>query len=239
MASPLVLAQAEAIDIRAVNVSGLPDRPITLKVQVLGVNKETGRLILFHGVPDGVKLNVGGFFGNFWAVNSKVIEQLNLTAPPGFSGSFTVNVVPSGVSPAAMRPASFTVTVGEPQTTQTAAPPRLNPAAPPALPPAPSLLPAPVSRKPISNEAALMARAAGLFRKGDVSAARVTFEFLASQGSAAAAFAMAETYDPDVLRQLVIKGLEASPEKAEQWYEIAYNLGDDKARERINALARR
>lgn len=227
ISSALVPVQADSADIRAANVTGLPGQPIPLKIEVTGTGA-AGKLILLHGVPEGTKLNVGGFFGSFWAVNSRVIDQLTLTPPANFSGSFTVSVVRSGVNPQTARPASFTVTVGEPQATQTAAPPRLAPA--PA---------APAARKPIANEAMLMGRASDLFKKGDVSAARVIYEFLASQGSAAAAFAMGETYDPAVLRQVVIKGLEASPERAEHWYEIAHNLGSNGARDRINALATR
>ena len=51
-------------------------------------------------------------------------------------------------------------------------------------------------------------------QSGDVSGARAVFETLALQGSAAGAMALGETYDPLVLRTLVIKGLEADPEKA-------------------------
>ena len=84
-----------------------------------------------------------------------------------------------------------------------------------------------------------MARAKTLLGSGDVSGARAIFETLALQGSAAGAMAMGETYDPVVLRTMVVKGLEPDPEKARKWYLKAEALGGPDARSRLNELARR
>jgi hypothetical protein len=63
------------------------------------------------------------------------------------------------------------------------------------------------------------------FEAGDVAAARLFFRRAASAGNAAAAIAMGATYDPDVLTQLFIRGIEANAQEAQRWYERARDMG--------------
>jgi hypothetical protein len=231
----LVKTEGEALDFRARDVAGPPGRPIPLKIDVPdGEDTETGKLFIFSGLPQGVTLNPGGNFGDFWAVNASVVKDLTLTAPPNFSGTFTVLITRSRNQATAAQSASITVTIGQPDTTPTASaaptfperqePPAKVGAGARAVPP---------------NEQMLMSRADATFKKGDVSGARVIYEYLAMQGSAMAAMAMGETYDPLVLNKLVIKGLTPDAAKARQWYEKAEQLGSGDARTRLNALAAR
>jgi TPR repeat protein len=56
------------------------------------------------------------------------------------------------------------------------------------------------------------------------------------KGDPEAAIAMAETYDPVILGQLYIRGLQPDEAKAAAWYQKAMQLGDAMAKTRLNAL---
>jgi hypothetical protein len=89
-----------------------------------------------------------------------------------------------------------------------------------------------------SEIAAKMKIGADLMANGDVAAARMMFERAAEAGEAAAAFALAETYDPLVLRTLRLRGAIApDPALARRWYEKARDLGSSAAPERIARLS--
>jgi hypothetical protein len=250
---PIVLAQAQPANFKASNISGPAGKPIPLKIDMLGAGeKDSGQLFVFTGLPDGVTLHPGGNFGDFWAVNASVIDELALTAPPEFSGTFTIWITRGRKQENTAQSASITVAIGQPTTTPTAAiavAPAPDPTPKEAAPaPTPREVTPPAPREAVTttarpragglpNEAMLITRADESFAKGDVAGARVIYEYLAIQGSSAAAMAMGETYDPLVLAKLVVKGLDADPKKAEQWYGKAEELGSQEARSRLNALA--
>jgi hypothetical protein len=102
--------------------------------------------------------------------------------------------------------------------------------------------PSPAARPPASADdaseiAAKMKIGAELMANGDVAAARMMFERAAEAGEAAGAFALAETYDPVVLRRLRLRGgIAADVALARRWYEMARDLGSPAAPERIVRL---
>jgi len=231
-----VQAQAEPLDFRVSDIAGPPGRPIPLKIDVPGgIDIEAGKLFIFTGIPQGVMLTPGGNFGDFWAVNASVVKDLAITTPPDFAGSFTVFITRSHYQGNSAKNAAITVTINRPDTTPTAA--TAAPTFPERTAPLPPSEAAIAPRAPSANEQMLMSRADATLRKGDVSGARVIYEYLAMQGSAAAAMSMGETYDPLVLKKLVVKGLTPDEAKARQWYEKAEKLGNGDARSRLNALA--
>jgi hypothetical protein len=74
---------------------------------------------------------------------------------------------------------------------------------------------------------------------GNIAAARMMFQPAAEAGDAVAAFALAETYDPSVLKKLGTKGgITSDVALANTWYERARALGSPLARERLERLAR-
>ncbi|MEN0073565.1 MAG: C39 family peptidase [Paracraurococcus sp.] len=83
---------------------------------------------------------------------------------------------------------------------------------------------------------ALQRRGEAMLALGDISAARLLYERAAAAGSASAARALGETYDPAVLTQLGVRGLQADPARAVAWYERAASLGDVEAASRIRTL---
>jgi hypothetical protein len=75
---------------------------------------------------------------------------------------------------------------------------------------------------------------------GKVGAARLMFQSAAEAGEAAAAFALAETYDPIVLEKLGVKGgITPDVAVAQRWYEKAKELGSSAAPARIARLTGR
>jgi hypothetical protein len=232
----IVRTLGAAPDFRVRDVSGPAGRPIPLRIEMLDdkAANDPVKLFIVSGVPDGVTLNPGGNLGEFWAVNASVIKDLTVTAPPGFSGSFTLNITRSRREADLATAVSITVSIGQPDTRPTAAPATSVPDRTATVPPRSA-----GGRDTIASETMLMDRATASFKKGDVSGARVIYEYLATQGSASAAMAMGETYDPLVLGKMAIKGLAPDPGKARQWYEEAEKLGSGDARRRLNALAAR
>jgi hypothetical protein len=74
---------------------------------------------------------------------------------------------------------------------------------------------------------------------GNIAGARMMFQPAAEAGDAVAAFALAETYDPSVLKKLGTKGgITPDVTLANTWYERARALGSTLAGERMERLAR-
>jgi TPR repeat protein len=95
-------------------------------------------------------------------------------------------------------------------------------------------------RRIAASEIALMMKNGTQFMaNGNVGAARMMFQPAAEAGDPVAAFALAETYDPLVLRKLnATGGITADVALAQSWYEKAKNLGSAGAPERLERLAR-
>lgn len=83
---------------------------------------------------------------------------------------------------------------------------------------------------------ALVERGEALLRGADAVSARRFFARAAESGSAAAAAAMAASYDPIYLAENAIRGVEADPKQAVSWYRIAIARGDSTAQDRLSAL---
>jgi len=98
----------------------------------------------------------------------------------------------------------------------------------------------PVPRRFTTGEITLMVKnGTELMANGSVGAARMMFQPAAEAGDAAAAFALAETYDPLVLRRLNARGgITADAGLAQVWYQKAKDLGSAAAGERLDRLAR-
>jgi hypothetical protein len=85
--------------------------------------------------------------------------------------------------------------------------------------------------------AARMKLGTELMAAGDIAAARTMFERVAEAGDAAGAFALAETYDPAVLRAMPLRGgITPDAGQARRWYEKARDLGSSAAPERLARL---
>jgi len=192
---------------------------------------------------------VAGVTGYLWGF------RLTIKSPQLAPASDQANVLPARSTPAALKAAP-------PDSTRPSAP-AATMAPPPvdgrnaaddvtsvdaAQRPTPSvteprrILPSPASQTPASVQdaseiAAKMKIGAELMASGDITAARMMFQRAAEAGEAAGAFALAETYDPVVLRRLRLRGgITPDVALARSWYEKARDLGSIAAPERIVRL---
>jgi hypothetical protein len=72
---------------------------------------------------------------------------------------------------------------------------------------------------------------------GDLATARTVLQRAADAGVAAAALALAETYDPAVLARQGVRGLNGDVAQARRWYARAQQLGSAEAARRLDAMA--
>lgn len=86
---------------------------------------------------------------------------------------------------------------------------------------------------------ALLARGDDLLATGDVAAARLFYQRAAELGSAAAATAVGQTYDPGVLELLRVRGARGDVQLAAEWYRKAIAAGDRQAEIRLKRLLSR
>lgn len=118
---------------------------------------------------------------------------------------------------------------------ETAAVPQTTPAKAPD--PAPETKPvAPPTATATANQDRLIRRAGELIQEGDISGARLLLERALNGGSAQAAFALAQTYDPQVLAQWQARGIRGDPARARQLYQLASEKGIAGAKESIASL---
>ena len=86
------------------------------------------------------------------------------------------------------------------------------------------------------DEKERLGRAFRFMLNGDIGSARLLYEELAVKGSVQGARALAETYDPAILKTLLVAGLRPNIEQAKKWYARAIELGDREAEARLAAL---
>jgi hypothetical protein len=82
----------------------------------------------------------------------------------------------------------------------------------------------------------LVARGEAYLAQGDIAAARLILGRAAEARDPRAAFALAATYDPTVLKQLHVVGFKPDVAQARAWYEKAAGYGSAEASRRLAAL---
>jgi TPR repeat protein len=83
----------------------------------------------------------------------------------------------------------------------------------------------------------LLERADVFIKSGDLSAARLLLQRAAEAGDALAAFTLASTLDPNVLKVLGLRDGAPDVAMARLWYERAAKLGSADAPRRLQQLA--
>lgn len=239
-----------------------------IAVDVAAEGAPTGGDAVISGLPAGTTLSVGQDFGAAgWRIELADLGKLRLHVPPHIAGSsdLTVELRRSDavvvdrksirldvVSPRfALASVSPVQAVPQSETKEQRATPPVSPQRQPdnvalaALPPraaAPGASDAaaePPARKLDPAEIVVMLRRGEeLARTGDLAGARLLLQRAADARHAGAAFALAATYDPVVLKQIAVVGQSGDAEKARLWYERARDLGSKEAALRLEALAR-
>lgn len=213
-------AQIKSDDFAVSDVAGQSGRAIPLKIKS-DPAAPADDVFTIGGLPPEVKLSAGKGDDDFWMIRRKDLQSLTMITPDGFTRVFQVAVTRARTADRPPLTLVMNISISS------------KPSAASAVP---SPSPGPSSYVRTAGENALFEKAYEQFKMGDVSGARAIFEYLATKGDAGAAIAMGETYDPVVLGQLFVKGLKPDEAKAVIWYRKADQLGDPKARNRLNAL---
>jgi hypothetical protein len=184
-----------------------------------------------------------------WAVALNALPNLTIMVPVGFSGRSEILVTLVGRDGAVLAEAKSELAVVPRQVETPAKASVPAPAAallragqpteasPPAAEP---VLPAPtgqvLSAADQQRAQRAMKKANEELEAGNVSAARLLYEYAADVGLAQAAMALAATFDADELAKLSVRGVAPDPKEARRWYERARQLGAADAAQRITRL---
>ncbi len=210
-AEALVLAANDA-RFTIEDMHGPPGKSLPVRITLPPENDDLFRVVMFQGVPEKIKFTGGFALGEAWAVSPEDLDGLALVAPENYSGQFELEVIYIHGKGETRERRTISVRIGD--------------------------APAPASAAISPQvEEAMFAKSDRLLETGDVAGARLVFDFLARQGSARGAFALAQTYDPEFLESLNVRGgVRANMAKAMKWYREAARLGSEQASTRLGAL---
>lgn len=175
-----------------------------------------GAYLLVGGLAPGATVSNGRqAAGNWWRLSPAELETAAIAPPPGFAGSMDLLLE--------LRLSDNTVADRKSLRLEWQAH-------------APSEAAFVERRLDPTEIAALLERGHQFITKGDLAAARALFERAAEGKDPQAAFALAETYDPDALRRWGELGFASDIAMARTWYGRAKDLGSEEAAHRLQAL---
>src|SRR5262249_3663834 len=176
--------------------------------------------VVISGLSAGSVLSAGTQLGsNTWRLSAEELDRAVITPPRGFAGAMKLTLE--------LRLADSTVVDRKSMELEwmgrgVAVPAKSEP-----------------RQHNASEIAAMMKSGAESMSNGDVSGARLMYQRLAKEGEASAALALAESYDPPMLREAnITRGVAPDFALAQSWYEKAKALGSPVAAERLGKLAR-
>jgi len=205
-------------------MSGEP-APLGLTLQ----GQADGAAVMITGLAPGMTLSIGEPIStNAWQLPATDLANVWIAPPEHFIGA--VDLV------AELRLADATIAIRQPMHIEWIAttPPAARQV--PAVAPLHTDIPAP-HQVDQDQVAMLIERGKDLLASGDLAAARIVLDRAATSKSAEAAFLLATTYDPLVLRELRVYGFPADVAAARVWYEKAKELGSAEATRRLEVLA--
>ena len=228
-ATPQAATQQAAI---AAPIPVLPTEPeigLTAPEEILGQAGETvgftigidgadalppSSFISIRDLPDGASFSSGRPFGaNEWNLSPGEISGLNMHLPKEQSGASDLRVELVAADGEVMARTATRLDV--------------------APPPATGLV---VRSGEEDRVDTLMAYGRKMMDVGYLAGARAYYQRAAEAGSAKAAVAVGATYDPNVLKALVIQGAKPDPKAAQTWYATAAGLGIADPQAEIAAL---
>ncbi len=217
-----------------------PATAIPLNIQFSDKNRDDYKFLMIKGLPGDFQMSAGFRTKGAWLVSLTDLENLRLMPPPQFVGGLMLQLLLVKSDGAAPEQQILSIKIqDQPAPALNAAP--TNARRETGEGPTGSVQPtAPQPRRvDEAEEAAGIERARSLLDKSDISAARLVYESLALKGSAKAAFAMGQTFDPQFLNRFASQSLPPNLERARKWYRKAIELGSSDAQGRLSALDQR
>jgi hypothetical protein len=220
--------------------SGKVDDAIPLGVLLAGANGSASLLI--SGLPAGSTISTGHPLeaGN-WRLPASELSNATIRPPRGFIGEIDLRVeLRLADDIFADRQSLRLMWVGMPETAATettgvGAPVGVDSTAPRETPGSQATS-APLRRLDREEIAYLLKRGEELVAAGQLGPARLVLQRAAEAGDSAAAFALAITYDPILLRTRTVVGFVPDNTMARAWYEKAKELGSVDASKRLEAI---
>jgi len=206
------------------------NEPLPAGIELKG--SAAGATVFFYGLVPDTRLSAGTQVGTSgWRVDARDLDRLLIRAPRDFVGAVDAKID--------LRLADNRIA-----DTQTLRYEWMRPAKPAEPPPvasvpkpAPRHADSPVVRLDDAEITALIKRGEDFLRSGDLASARLLLRRAAEAGSADAALALGETFDPLYVEQLGAIGIKPDPALAREWYQKAAELGSDTARQQLAKLA--
>jgi hypothetical protein len=230
----------------------------TLQLGISVSAPSAGASVTLRGLPPGARLTAGKRIGvGEWRVPAQEISAVAVIPPDDYTGQVTVAAELRGDDGEALvgssvhlawASASLTTagTTAMPQqvlalapSSTVVAPTVVAPsvAAPTVMAPTGATPPLPVVRNLDPREiSSFLNRAQDLIAAGDLQSARLLLRRAAEAQNARAAFALAQTYDPAVLKQYGASAPPAEVATARNWYERARDWGSPDAQRQLDAL---
>ena len=245
-AARLLRTGADADAFKVEDMTGASGVPLPLKLQLPPNPAQSYSFLMFRNMPPKFALSAGFATRDYWAASLRDADRLQIIPPDGYSGTFTLDVllVKSAGSDPERRTAKVVVNP-EPAAPDDA---KLLTASRPeeatgALPPNPQrqsgtqAAQAPSSARELTDvEQSMMERGDSYFKQGDVAAARLLYKQIAKRGIPRGALSMGQTYDPETLSAVAIRGLQPDIAQAKNWYRVAEELGSTEAAQRLAKL---
>lgn len=239
-------------------INAPPSWPIPFNVsRPKGANTSV-KYLRVSGLPPAYDVSAGFKSDDFWYIPVDAAEQFYIVPNSQYEGSFKLGFAWANAKRQIQTEKEIPVAVKQQQgqtdnalsqlpsvSTRSAEPNNgNNPGAAATTVPTPNLAPSSTATRATPKqsgvspdfEQTMMSRAAALLNNLDISAARLIYESIAVKGSADAAYALGQTYDPQFLASFPISGLAPDLAKARKWYERAVLLGNDKAEKRLIAM---
>lgn len=206
------------------NINGTSGQDIRIRVNLPAIvtgNSGSKTWLRIIGLPDDLKLSKGSKVNNIWFMSMQDLPGLTLQSPKNFNGqhnvkfflmrgdSSVVTIIGQTSVNIDLRPISKTTTRSK----------SASIAQKPAI-----QAPAITGTVPPEVERQTEERAKKFLKMGDIATARMLYENLSVQGSAKAAFLLGQTYDPEFLKKLLVRGLRPDVDKAKSWYKKALEI---------------
>jgi hypothetical protein len=217
------------------------ETPLPIQIKPSGTMPRRA-IVLIRGLPSTVTLSDGRLFeSGVWGVPAADLAKVKMLSSETPAGRTPVTVSVVAIDGTLLAEANGSLIMAESpadlndKTIFTAAPAQ-------DLPAERDVFNAPPRPSPAQSEQLF-----SIVRKGDeqmamgnVSAARLLYRHAADNGLAAAALALAASYDEEELRKRRVKGgVQPDSKQAQFWYEKARELGSAEARERLLKLGAR
>ena len=210
---------------------------IPVEIQITSQDRNSYKFVMIKGLPADFTFSAGFRTNNAWLVSLSDIENLTLKPPESYKGDLILQfllIKRSNEAPeqqlVAIRIEDGPVSVFNVAPTNARQDAGIDATGSVQSDPAPQPV---IDRE---KERVGLQRAERLLQNADIVSARLMYEALALKGSARAAYAMGQTFDPEFLRRFAMQSLQPDLPKARYWYKKAMELGSPDAQARLAAL---